>query len=173
MEIDIKNRKRNKGLTLIEFGIYIALSSVLIYSATDIGLNMLLSQARFRAMNEVTYNANFVLGHIQREARNAKEIVTPDKAEVGDILEILTNEGETVTLSTISNAIWMQRETDTPIRLSSDAVKVENLQFNNLSSTSSGDTLRVTLEINYEEESALKEFTFKEEYYSTVHLRNQ
>lgn len=84
--------KRNRGFTLIEILIVIALMAVLTGVGADLFINSLKAYQKSQIMNQLSQNGNYVMTTILNTARNAKEISLEgtNKLTITDSSQILT-----------------------------------------------------------------------------------
>lgn len=74
--------KRNRGFTLIEILIVIALMAVLTGVGADLFINSLKAYQKSQIMNQLSQNGNYVMSTILNTARNADEILVNDTHSV-------------------------------------------------------------------------------------------
>jgi len=72
----IKNQQSQKGFTLIELIVYIAIASLVLVSALNIGWNVSLGQTNSSAKKEVYLNARLILNELQNQIRQADGVIT-------------------------------------------------------------------------------------------------
>lgn len=79
--------KRNRGFTLIEILIVIALMAVLTGVGADLFINSLKAYQKSQIMNQLSQNGNYVMSTILNTARNAKEVSVDDAKKILTIKE--------------------------------------------------------------------------------------
>jgi len=85
-----------KGFTLIELILVIALLGICVTVTNDILVSLIRSNSKTQVINEIEQQANFVSLKIEKELRNARIVNTPLAAESGKSLIFLTRDGATI-----------------------------------------------------------------------------
>ncbi|MFA5051934.1 MAG: hypothetical protein WC544_02620 [Patescibacteria group bacterium] len=125
-----------KGLTLIELSIYITLVAGVLVMATSFAWNIINSRTKAFAVQEVEQNGRYVIEKFSQVARQASDITMPSVGASGTTLTVVTKDPLTnpTILSLNGNQLMLTEGAGLPVALTSDAVKVTNLNFSNLSS---------------------------------------
>jgi len=90
----------NKGFTLIELVLVIAILGVSIGVTTDVLISVIRGYNKTQVMNEIEQQANFVSMKIEKELRSAKDITTPaTSGQSGTTLVFINDDNETITYS--------------------------------------------------------------------------
>ena len=123
----IRNRKNNKGLSLIEILIVVSIFAVLGILTTRSVILTLRGAKKSDSQITVRENLNYSLSVIERQLRNAKEIVTCSGGASGRV-DYISNEGLTTSFSCGSNG------TDTYVasgsgRLTGSDIKISGCSF--------------------------------------------
>lgn len=88
---------RNKGFTLIELVLVIALLIISVGVSTDIIISLIRSYNKTQVTNEIEQSANFVMLKIDRDLRNAVSVTVPSNVGVGsDVLTFSDRNGDTI-----------------------------------------------------------------------------
>ena len=122
----------NKGFTLIETIIYIALLSIIIGGALVTAYGLMDGSQNVSTKTAVHEEGNFVLRKIIQIVGNTINITTPSAlTPYSNTLVVMLNDGSAATIrfNTTNNAIEIQRGSGAFIPLTSTNVKVENLHF--------------------------------------------
>lgn len=88
------NSKQNKGFTLIELVLVVALVAISFGVTSDILVSLVRSYNRSQVNNEVEQTANFISQKLVNELRNANSIIIPDAGNIGEPSETLTFENK-------------------------------------------------------------------------------
>ena len=152
-KFQISNYAKNRGFTLLEIVIYIAiLSLVLLLVSTSI-FYFIQSQAQTKGDREVLENARRVLEAITYEINGAKSIYTPTTTQNQLSLETSRYLPDNETISYIDFflcglRVCLKKESQSPIFLTSDDVQVSNLAFTQVTTTTS-NSIKINLTMNY------------------------
>ncbi|MDP2874214.1 MAG: type II secretion system protein [bacterium] len=87
-------QKRNRGFTLIEILIVIALMAVLTGAGADLFVNSLKAYQKSQIMNQLSQNGNYVMSTVLNTARSADEISIDE--ETHSVLTITDEDVQTV-----------------------------------------------------------------------------
>ena len=85
-----------KGFTLVELMLVIALLAVSVGVTNDILLSLVRSNNKTQVMNEIEQQSNFASSKIERELRSARSITTPATGGSGILLKFETKDGSTI-----------------------------------------------------------------------------
>lgn len=150
--------REEKGFTLLESVIYIGLLIITTGLVINFALNLITSYGKIQASKDAMNNAQNVLDAIVREIRNASKVYTPTSAftptDLGQLsLETSLNlpEGETSTFADFyvdNNKLYLKKEGQTSLALTSDRVKVKNLVFTHLTSSNT-EAVKIQLTVGY------------------------
>ncbi len=140
---------QKKGFTLIEFLLYIALSSLMIIVLGGIGMHVLASRAKAHAQVELQYSAEFAMEELASLVAASELINDP---AVG-------NEGESLTLSFAETALdptivyvensrlYVQQGASDPVPLIDGSVFVAAHTFTNVTRTDGAGAVRLFLQL--------------------------
>jgi Tfp pilus assembly protein PilW len=97
----------NRGLTLIEMILYIALIGLV--GAGVVSFSLMISGAKGKnyIMSEVNDNARFAMDLIGRKIRNAETVISPAYGTSGDRLTLLSSDGVETDFSVENNKLTM------------------------------------------------------------------
>lgn len=139
----------NKGFSLLELLISLAIFSMILLAVVSFLLSMNASVAQTKADREASENARRALEEITYEIRSAKSIYTPTTTINQLSLETsrYLPDGETSTFIDFflcGSAICFKKESQNPIVLTSDSVSVTNLVFSQIS-TGTNPSIQINL----------------------------
>jgi len=163
-----------KGFTLIEMLIYIAVLSIIILAVSSFFLWTVRSNTKAKAMRETQDNARRIMEIMTSEIKEAKNIYTPTSifdSHPGQLSLETTKylpEGETksyIDFYLCEERLCLKKESQNPITLTSDQVKVSNLVFTQIVS---GEipSIQIDLRIDF------KDTTGRPEYQASVNLKS-
>lgn len=137
----------NKGYTLIETIIYVAIFVVVVGSMMLFAITMFLASERADTQIEVADNSRFLIQKLQRALQGASAVTVPVVGANGVNLAIVTASAASNTMTfTLQNGVLTSQRGNLapPKAITNSAVVVSNLKFTNYSfSTNSLNTVRV------------------------------
>lgn len=92
---------KNKGFTLVELLVVVSLIIIVVGVAGDIVVTVVRSYNKTQITNEVEQNANFVINKLEKELRNAAEIVDADAQSVEFVQTLSSGTAQNVTYSIV------------------------------------------------------------------------
>lgn len=155
----LKLENKNKGFSLLEIIISVALFSMILLAVVSSLLTMNVSNLKTNASSEALENARRALEEITYEIREAKSIYTPTTTANQLSLETTKYlpDGENKTFIDFflcGSAVCLKKESETAIALTSDSVEVTNLAFSQIS-TGANPSVQVSLTVNYSGSSSV------------------
>lgn len=142
----------NKGFSLLELVVSMALFAIILFAVVSSFISMNLSNSRTMADREASENAKRALEEITYEIKAAKSIYT--STTTANQLSLETSnylpEGETHTFIDFflcGSAICFKKEGQDAITLTSSSVQVTNLTFSQIS-TGNASSVQVGLTVN-------------------------
>jgi len=169
---------RNKGFTLIEVLVYVAVLGIIISTISSFLLWTMDSYTKGKAMRETMNNAKRVMDVVTYEVKEAKSIYMPTTTSTQLSLETThyLPAGEETTYIDFyicENRICLKKESQDPIAISSDRVQVESLFFTPVSAlTLPNSSIQINLTMKYKNPANLPEYQASINLTSTVSLRN-
>lgn len=163
------------GFTLIEFLLYLALSSLVISSITLLGLNVVLNQQRSQVQLTVAANIQSVSDRIQYEIRNAESIVSASTDELCVLSDQpsrspvrLYRESQAVRISWGGGGLDCSSPSFDE-QLTDSSVQVTALEFSDLSQN---DSEHVSFSLTVESNGGRSEWQRTESYDANVEVRS-
>ena len=137
----------NRSFTLIELLIYIAIISLVLVSVTGFFWNIVSGNIKENSYQEVQQNGRFVITKITQEIKKAIGINSPVQGSSDNSLSLIMSEPNlNPTIFDVSGGkLRITQGASAPIELTTDQIRVSNLQFTNLSYLNSPGTLRVEI----------------------------
>jgi prepilin-type N-terminal cleavage/methylation domain-containing protein len=119
-----------KGFTLIEVVIYVALFSFLLGGALVSAYNLIYGSSRTSFKNVVQQEGNFVLRKLNWALTGVSNINTPSAAVPdSDALQVERYDGDTINIRLVDGKIEIGKNSDPFSPLTTDNVKVSSLNF--------------------------------------------
>lgn len=164
----ILSRTEQKGFTLIELVIYIALISVLLLVISQIFIASLDAQTESEAVSSVDQDGRFLLSRLSYDMSRADDVIEPVSFGTPASTLILLINGDTYTYSQNGNQLQVTGPFGTD-QLTSSLTRLRSLSFEKLGNTDGLPTIRVhfTLESVTIAETGVKVESFQ----STFGLR--
>ena len=156
--------------------IYIAVLSTVILVVSSFFLWIVRSSAKAKAMREVSDNARRVIEILTLEIKEAENVYDPTSVfstssgqlSLETIKELPAGELQTyIDFFLCEKRLCLKKEGQNPIALTSDNVEVNNLEFNQVATTS----IRIYLNIDYKNPNDRPELQSSANTTSTVSLR--
>lgn len=165
---------KREGFTLIELLLYSAITAIMLTSVVSFFFLFLNARNKNTAQTEVEQQGVFVMQYIGDSIYNASSVITPAigasatelratqyNAAVGDrriYLDGTTLMGEDVL-------------TSTTYPLTSDAVEITSLTFQNVASTTTRDAVTVTIDMRTANPSGRSEYDYSDTFTTTYTRR--
>jgi len=169
-----------KGFTLIEILTYVAVLAIIISAVSSYFLWATRSNAKIRAMRETLNNATRTMEIITYEIKEAKSIYVPTSlfdSHPGQLsLQTLKYlpEGEAVSYIDFylcGDRLCLKKESQNPIAITSDKIKVSKLEFIRLADFSTAPSVQINLEVDYKDPADRSEYQASVNLTSTASLR--
>lgn len=166
---------KNKGFSLIETMIYIALLAVLLVGVTQFTWDVLFGGVNAYVDRELQQNARFSLERMTYEIRNSENIETISAKEL-----VLGRGGDPdiiLRFNDVAQNITIQEGAGAEEALTVDKIEVTNGTFTDMSYTYPGGTepatknVKISMDLNYENPEALLDWAAFEHYETTVEIR--
>lgn len=170
-----------KGFTLTEVLVYIAVLAIIITAVSSFLLWQITSGAKSRAIRETQYNAQRALSIMTQEIREAKSIYTP--TSVFDVnpgqLSLATAKyalaGEDtsyIDFFICGTQLCLKKESQNPVAITSGTVRISNLVFSQIATTSTAPSIQINLRVDYMATSTRPEYQASFAATSTVSIRS-
>ncbi|OHA70234.1 MAG: hypothetical protein A3F15_01775 [Candidatus Wildermuthbacteria bacterium RIFCSPHIGHO2_12_FULL_40_12] len=166
--------KNNKGFTLIEILVYIAILAIIFFVIVSFLIWSIRANAKAKVMNEVLNNVKRAMEIISYEIREASSIYDPTSAfglHPGQLsLETVHylpsgEESAFVDFYLCGTQLCFKKESQEPIALTLDSVEVERLVFTKVV-VNDASSIQVDLTVKYNSSSD------RSEYQSSINLRS-
>lgn len=151
-------RARRGGFTLVEMTVYVGLLIIIASVLINFSINLIRTYGQIQASKEAMNNASFALDTVVNEIRQASKIYTPTSDFVSDTGQLSvetslnppTNETSTyVDFYVDNNKLYLKRESQSTLALTSDRVKVKNLTFTRLTPPNAPESVKIQITVGY------------------------
>lgn len=160
---------RNKGFTLTEILVYIAVLAIIVLAVSSFFLWTVHSNAKVKAMREVLDNSRGAMEIMSYEIKEAKTI-SSTSTSTHLYLENTTTT-EFYLCGVASTTLCEKKGAQDPIELTSDKVEVKNLTFTQVATTPTFPSIQINLKIDYKNPQNRPELKASVNTTSTVSLR--
>lgn len=171
------NFKKKDGFTLIEVLAYIAVLVIIISSVVSFIFWTVSSGSKAKAVREVLNNSKRAMEVMGYEIKGAKSIYAPTTNLTQLSLETTKYlpEGEVssyLDFYATSGVLYMKKESQNPIPLTSDNVEIKSIFFGQIATTTTIPSLQIGLEISYKNPNNRPEYSATLWATSTFSFRN-
>jgi len=165
---------KNQGFTLIELLIYVAIFSIIIGVIVSFILWLVQSNTKAKVIRETMDSAEIIMRTITKEIREAKSIYSPTTSATQISLETTRYlpEGESISYIDFylcESRFCLKKESQNPSYLTSDNVKITNLVFTQVGTSS----IQINLTVDYNNPNNKPEYQSSISLSSTASLRSQ
>jgi prepilin-type N-terminal cleavage/methylation domain-containing protein len=162
-----------RGFTMLELLIYIGIVSLVVAALSQVGFNVLYGEAKLNSLFETNYNLRFVQGKITKIIREAQTIDTPGgSGETTSKLEVTASDSTTIEVSLDAGRIFIERGTDERQALTSESIKVTNLEFTNTARDESLPAMiRIKIEAKTRNQEGLSFYDYDQTIFASAGVR--
>lgn len=169
----MKKLRNNKGMTLVELILYIAILSVFIGGAINFSWDVIYGRIKSNTQRTLSQNLRIVSKRMAYEIRNATAISIPNSSTISLVMADSERNPTVFDLSggrvRIGYGSSGPCPTTSPCFLSSNELTISNLTFTNLST---GTSTNVQVSITGSTTGSSDEYQGTETYRTSVELRN-
>lgn len=160
-----------KGFTLIEVLIYIAIIGIVVSGFIAFALSINSSRAKTYVAQEVQANTRTALDLISQKIRLADNVVSPIEGDSASSLELdMSDPDPNLIFGVTDGVLGIAEGVGDPIPITSDEVNVSNLTFTNLAVSGERDNIRVEITIEYLGDGS-KEYEYSQSLQTAISLR--
>lgn len=161
-----------RGFTLVEIILYIATSSLLIASFAGLLILQFATTSKTQATLEVEEQAQQVLNILVEEIKQSDEINSPTTGNTSNtlVLESLHDNPQTTTISASGGDLTINDGSNT-YSLLSNKVRVDNFSVYNITPQNGHGTVRITITLGFDTNSASASWQYSNTYYLTVNTQ--
>ncbi len=131
-----------KGFTLLELIVYVALASVIVITILQVTLLVLSAKDKTSSQSDVQQYLRLALQRMTTEMLNAQQMTAADNG----VLSLTTPTGST-TFYLANGVIYRKESSGTALAITPPNLKVQTLQFSNLSNGTASQTVNITVSI--------------------------
>jgi type II secretory pathway pseudopilin PulG len=163
-----------KGFTLVEMSLYVAICAILLLVLSSFLSFLLGARVRSQAITEVNQQGFQVMNLITQTIRNGRSIQVPAQGTSSSTLSITTGDAllNPTIFSVSSTTMIITEGSKWTLPITNSRVGVTNLQFQNVSSSSSIEKIiRVSFTIDYPSPEGRSEYSFTKSFSGSATLR--
>ncbi len=165
-----------KGFTLIETIIYVAITGLVLAGFVVFAFSISGSRDKSYVISEVGANSRMALDVISQRIRNAKEVNVSSifDSDPGVLSLEMADPSKNPTIINLNQndgVLQIVEGTTAPAAVTSDEVKITNLVFNNLTSGSERENIRVILTVEFNNLSGDVDYNYSQSFQTAVSLR--
>ncbi len=162
----------NKGFTLVELIIYIAIIGLMVVSFATFSIAISDSREKSYVVSEVHHNLRDPFTLMTKRARFASSVVTPTAGNSSTTLELdMPGASPNLTFKVIDDILTVQEGVGTPVAVTSDEVQVTELAFTNYASPGLRSNLKIEYTVEYAHEDGDPIYTYDKSIETTVRVR--
>ena len=170
----MKILRSQKGFTLVEMILYVAICSILLVTISVFLSFLLGARVRSQAITEVNQQGFQIMSLMTQTIRNGRSIQTPSIGLASSTLSLTTgNALLNPTLFYISSTTMKIKEgSQGEISLTNKRVRISGLVFQNVSSSSSTEKImRISYTVDYINPTGRDEYSFSKTFNGSATLR--
>ncbi len=163
----------NKGFTMIELLLYIAVSTIILLTVVIFLFTLLQVRIKNMVINEVEENGHYIMHIITQEIRNSESIISPPIATSSSSLTLNVSDllKNPIVISLSNNSITMQYGSLPAVNLNTNNVIVQNLTFVNASKPGTDGIVRISFTLKYNNKIGRSEFEYTKTFTSAAAIR--
>jgi len=166
-----------KGFTLVELVVYVAVTSLLLSGVILTAVGAVGARSKTLAQHEVNYNSRFVLEKITQEIRRSSSINTGSStfgSHPGVLSLEMDDAAEDPTLIDVSGGVLrITRGAGLPVNITTDKVEVTNFDLTNLSIGSKVKNVQIQLTVDHNNPGNRQEFSATSSVQTSVAIRKK
>ncbi|MDD4412580.1 MAG: type II secretion system protein [Patescibacteria group bacterium] len=168
---------KNKGFTLIELVLYVAISAILLILTGGVIIEVLAFQAKANAIESVADNARAIFSRIEEITTDASSINSPYPGSYSPTLDLsmmtLENDPTIIDVSDLKRVMVKQGWwwSEYVYYLSDNNVQIKELSFFNATPPGGSYIFSVKLTVAATSFSPLREYNYEQTFYSTFHFK--
>ncbi|MFQ6083749.1 MAG: hypothetical protein ACE5WD_10355 [Candidatus Aminicenantia bacterium] len=165
--------KASNGFTLIELIIYIGIVAGVLLVVLNFGWEIIYGDVKSQTIREVQQNMRFSMEKINESILGAKTISSPPFGSSSDSLSLTMQDLnlDPTIFEVINNKLTITQGGDGPYELTNDRVRVDNLNFTNVSYEGAPGAIRVQITLEHVNPNNLKQYEASLEAETTISLR--
>jgi type II secretory pathway pseudopilin PulG len=166
----------SKGFTIIEVIVYVAVLGIIGTSFSAVLLWSIKTYTKSQVMQETTWNAQRAMDVMVQEIREARRVYTPttSSSQLSLVTPKYTSQGHAesfIDFFLCGEKLCLKKESQDPVVLTSDNVAVTSLSFMRVQTGPEAESLRMTLQVEYNNPNNRPELISQIELSSAASIR--
>lgn len=168
----------NKGFTIVEVIAYVAVLGIIGTSFSAVLAWSMKTYAKSQIMQETAWNAQRAMDIMVQEIREAERVYVPTTLDSQLSLATVKyaspgHEESFIDFFVCQEKLCLKKESQDPIALTSDAVRVTGLSFTRVQQAPTAGSVRITIRVEYKNPNNRPELISSVELSSAASIRNQ
>ena len=160
-----------KGFTLVEVLLYLTIIMSVISAMAGFIVFTLATNAKNGVIADIEQQANQVMTLIEEVGQGAVTITSPSIGTTGSTLSFTTPTSSPAVFTQSTGVITLSEGGGAPIALTNSHVLASGFSVNNLSTVGTSGTVRVQFTLSYVNNSGRNEFSYSNNYTTSVTSR--
>ena len=164
---------KNKGFTIIETLIYVAIFSIIVGALSSFVLSINSSRLRAQILFEVNDQGTNIVRIISQTIRNGQSINMPTSGSTAASLSVATANVVTnpTIFSVVDEILYITEGSGSPIALTNNKVKISNVIFTNLSRSGTPGVVEIRFTLSNIASAIKVEQQYAVDFYGTASIR--
>ena len=166
-------KNKNKGFSLIELLLYIALASVILIAVSYFIIMVLQARVKNQTINEVTSQGISAMQMIRQTIKNAESINNPAKGSSASSasIDVYTQANDPTVFDVSNGALRIKEGSADAINLTNARVTVSDLSFTNVSKTERLKSIKIQFTVTHINPANKNEYNYHETFYETINIK--
>lgn len=172
------NIKKKAGFTLIETIIYVGIIGLVLSSLVSFSVVISNSRNKNYVAGEVHASARIVLDLISQKIKEAENInvgastLNSDPGLLSLSMSDISKDPTIIKLNQDDGILQIKEGSGDEVDITTDEIKITNLVFSNLNSTSPRENVKIDITIEFNNQGDSVEFDYSKSYQTAVSLRH-
>ena len=167
----IVKREKNKGITLVEILLYMAIISVVLMITSAFLTSILSARIKNQTTNEVEYQGLQVMQVITQKIKGADSILIPPMEEGQTQILTVVKDGGNIKFEVEDGIFYIEKDGERT-NLTNDRIFVSALGFENLSREGTPGIISFEFKIEHINLGGMGEYSFEKNFFGSASLRN-
>lgn len=162
-----------KGFTLVELMLYVAISASLLLAISLYVTFVLQSRIKNQTVAEVEQQGIHVMDMMTQAVRNGESITAPAQGNSGGslVMDVISSSNDPTVFDVSSGVLQIKEGISSTIPLTNSRVSVSGLSVYNISHPSTPGAVRIQFTVSHINPSGRPEYDYAKTFYATAALR--
>lgn len=157
-------KHKTKAFSLIEVLLYISLLCIILTGIVTFSNELFFTSNKARIINNVDYESNYALNFISSYIQEAKIINSPIVSSSSTVLSFNYASNSVINISLVNKQIVMTVDGGSPISITSNKIKISDLNFTNLGLSNTKGLIKISFTANNNTPNERQEYNFTNNY---------